>query len=150
MPLAEAAACRGDRVRGLDRRQPSAPLEIHRPARPSAAKDVKREAAGRLRPICPTYRKKRVQKERLGALDSWPCAIPLLLLVPSARIARASLRAFTAFCRISMSAMPKQTFAKRLFDREYKCNTKFEKKGLVPCFSNGSHAPQLRLLSCSF
>jgi hypothetical protein len=26
-----------------------------------------------------------------------------------------------------MSAMPKQTFAKRRFDREYKCRTKFEK-----------------------
>src|SRR5271156_3961260 len=36
--------------------------------------------------------------------------------------------AFTAFCRISVSAIPKQkTFAKRPFDREYKCRTKFEK-----------------------
>jgi hypothetical protein len=32
MPLAEAAACRADRVRGLDRREPPTPLEIHRPA----------------------------------------------------------------------------------------------------------------------
>jgi ATP-dependent DNA ligase len=32
MPLAEAAPRRADRVRGLDRREPSAPLQIHRPA----------------------------------------------------------------------------------------------------------------------
>jgi hypothetical protein len=31
MPLAEAPTCRADRVRGLDRREPSAPLEIHSP-----------------------------------------------------------------------------------------------------------------------
>jgi hypothetical protein len=44
--------------------------------------------------------------------------------------------ALTAFCRISVSAMPKQkTFAKRPFDREYKCHTKFEKVRSRPMLS---------------
>jgi DNA ligase D-like protein (predicted ligase) len=55
MPLAEAATGSADRVRGLDRREPSAPLEIHNPARRQAGEGRAPRAAGRLTASSPTF-----------------------------------------------------------------------------------------------